>query len=68
MGYSTKTAHIVLALTTIGQSLYTLSVLTFSPKGVLTTVGSYRNTGNISKVRASKGVTKESVDPGSGKS
>ena len=67
MGNSTKFAHIVLPLTTIGQYLYTLSVLTFSLKGVLTTIGSCKTSGNISKVRESKGVTKESVDPGSSK-
>ena len=59
--------HTILPLTTIGQSLYTLSVLTFSHKGVRTTIGSCRTSGNISKVRASKEVKKESADPGSSK-
>ena len=67
MDNSTKSAHIVLPLTTIGQSLNTLLVLIFSPKGVLTTIGPCRTSGNISKVKARKGVTKESVDPGSSK-
>ena len=67
MGNSIKFAHIVLPLTTIGQFLHTVLVLTFSHKGVLTTIVLCKTSGNISKVRASKEVTKESVDPGSSK-
>ena len=67
IGNSTKSAYIVLQDTTIRQPLYTLSVLRFYLIGVVTTIGSFRTSGNISKVRASKGVTKESVDPGSSK-
>ena len=65
MDSSTKSEHIVLPHTTIGKSLYTLSVLTISHKGVLTSIGSCSTSGSISKVRESKGVTKEGIDPGS---
>ena len=57
MGNSTKSTHIVLPHTTIGQSLYTLSILTIFPKGVLTTIESCRLAGYISKVRERKGAT-----------
>ncbi len=68
IGNLTKSAHIVLPHTTIGQSLNTLSALTFSPNSVLTTIGSCKTSINISKRRATKGVTKESTEPGSSKS
>ena len=49
-GNSIKFEHIVLPLTTIGKSLYTLAGLTFYPKGVLTIIGSCQTSGIISKV------------------
>ena len=67
MGHSKRSAHVILWNTSIGQSLWTVSALTFYPKRVLTAIGSFKTSGSVSKVIKSKGVTKESIDPGSSK-
>ena len=65
MIYSIMSEYVTLSRTIIGQSLYTFSSLIMSPMGVLTRKGSCKITGSKSNLLATKGVTKEKVDPGS---